>query len=435
MGALRLTYQNRGNFYLSSKKSVSDVCSSLELSNHLGNVLSVISDKPIPHPSGSTVAYYKADILQSQDYSPFGVKLKGRNLNKDLNVEFYRSGFQGQEEDDELKGDGNSLNYEFRMHDPRLGRFFAGDPLESKYPFYSPYAFSGNEVISKVELEGLEPADNKLKQSNVGKTFIALSHATGQEGKSFYWTLETCAGAIFWEQGNRYTAPKPKPVEPVQSEAQTLENNKWASALKLEKTLNGYAAESWNAGNYWDAFTWKIKAWDSGLEGDVGFKRKGIPLMAGTVSTVLTFGSGSLFSGAVTSGVSNGAGNFFGQWAQTGDIKKVDVLSVGLAGFGGMIKNPWISLGTTSTVDAAFDVKASNGVSVIGTDKKSWTAGAVDFGFSIGGGTQGNLLQKAGVNQTVLNRRSIIIGGMQQYGNGVTNDKLENQGTTKTQGQ
>jgi hypothetical protein len=46
------------------------------------------------------------------------------------------------------------------MHDPRVGRFFAPDPLEKKYPFYSPYQFSGNRVIDMVELEGLEPAKN-----------------------------------------------------------------------------------------------------------------------------------------------------------------------------------------------------------------------------------------------------------------------------------
>ncbi|MGQ3012065.1 MAG: hypothetical protein ACT6QS_00010 [Flavobacteriales bacterium] len=70
----------------------------------------------------------------------------------------YRYGYQGQERDDEMKGAGNSLNYEYRMHDPRIGRFFAVDPLTAKYPFYSPYAFSGNRVIDALELEGLEPA-------------------------------------------------------------------------------------------------------------------------------------------------------------------------------------------------------------------------------------------------------------------------------------
>jgi len=42
------------------------------------------------------------------------------------------------------------------MHDPRVGRFFAVDPLAYNYPHNSPYAFSENDVISHVELEGLE---------------------------------------------------------------------------------------------------------------------------------------------------------------------------------------------------------------------------------------------------------------------------------------
>jgi len=67
-----------------------------------------------------------------------------------------RYGFQSQEEDDELKGDGNSLNFEYRMHDPRLGRFFAIDPLTRDYPWNSPYAFSENVLINAIELEGLE---------------------------------------------------------------------------------------------------------------------------------------------------------------------------------------------------------------------------------------------------------------------------------------
>ena len=68
----------------------------------------------------------------------------------------YRYGFQGQELDNEIKGEGNSHNYTFRMHDPRVGRFFAVDPLTKKYPNYSPYSFSGNKVINSVEREGLE---------------------------------------------------------------------------------------------------------------------------------------------------------------------------------------------------------------------------------------------------------------------------------------
>jgi RHS repeat-associated protein len=72
------------------------------------------------------------------------------------NTPDYRYGFQGQEMDNEIQGEGNSLNYKYRMHDPRVGRFFAVDPLEKSYPWNSPYAFSENRLIDGLELEGLE---------------------------------------------------------------------------------------------------------------------------------------------------------------------------------------------------------------------------------------------------------------------------------------
>ena len=68
----------------------------------------------------------------------------------------YRWGFQGQEKDDEMKGSGNSYNFTNRMHDPRLGRFFAVDPLVKNYPWNSPFSFSENKVIAWRELEGLQ---------------------------------------------------------------------------------------------------------------------------------------------------------------------------------------------------------------------------------------------------------------------------------------
>jgi hypothetical protein len=53
------------------------------------------------------------------------------------------------------------------MHDTRLGRFFAIDPLSSKYPWNSTYAFSENRVIDGIELEGLEWQPVNEKGENV----------------------------------------------------------------------------------------------------------------------------------------------------------------------------------------------------------------------------------------------------------------------------
>lgn len=92
------------------------------------------------------------DALAYNEYYPFGMLVPNRHASSAA----YRYGFQRQEKDDEIKGEGSSLNYKFRMHDPRVGRFFATDPLEKDYPWNSPYAFSENRVIDGVELEGLE---------------------------------------------------------------------------------------------------------------------------------------------------------------------------------------------------------------------------------------------------------------------------------------
>ncbi|WP_452598695.1 RHS repeat domain-containing protein [Pontimicrobium sp. MEBiC01747] len=97
---------------------------------------------------------YFIECSSTFDYYSFGMLVPNRNGSSDG----YRYGFQGQEKDDEIKGEGNSVNYKFRMHDPRVGRFFAVDPLTKDYPHYTPYSFSGNKVIHAIELEGLEEA-------------------------------------------------------------------------------------------------------------------------------------------------------------------------------------------------------------------------------------------------------------------------------------
>jgi RHS repeat-associated protein len=56
--------------------------------------------------------------------------------------------------DDEIKGVGNSVNYLFRMHDPRLGRWLSPDPKFALQPNWSPYKFGLNNPIIFVDPEG-----------------------------------------------------------------------------------------------------------------------------------------------------------------------------------------------------------------------------------------------------------------------------------------
>jgi len=67
------------------------------------------------------------------------------------------------------------------MHDPRIGRFFAVDPLASKYPHNSTYAFSENEVVAFVELEGLEKKPSDSNSSKAKLVPIAVTAALTTE--------------------------------------------------------------------------------------------------------------------------------------------------------------------------------------------------------------------------------------------------------------
>ena len=178
-----------------------------EMSNHLGNVLTVINDIKVPQSTNSIdIDGYLATIVSTADYSPFGVQLDERTVS----AESYRYGFQGQEKDDEIKGAGNSVNYTYRMHDPRLGRFFAVDPLSPEYPWNSPYAFSENNVIHAIELEGLEKIEH-WAHNGYGHTL--LEYANFEElNQSLVQHLNTCLkymvpnwGSMTDEERQQYT--------------------------------------------------------------------------------------------------------------------------------------------------------------------------------------------------------------------------------------
>ncbi|MFP9119354.1 RHS repeat-associated core domain-containing protein, partial [Flavobacterium sp. RNTU_13] len=71
----------------------------------------------------------------------------------------YRYGFNGKEKDDEVKGEGDSYDYGFRMYDPRIARFMSIDPLTSDYPYLTPYQFASNRPLDGVDLDGKEWAE------------------------------------------------------------------------------------------------------------------------------------------------------------------------------------------------------------------------------------------------------------------------------------
>jgi RHS repeat-associated protein len=158
-GALTANTLNLNNGIVSQLVPVLRGEVSYELSNHLGNVLSTISDQKVGVAAvgnSSLIGYYKAVVQTANDYYPFGMMMPGRNYNA-AGSKDYTYGFNGKMNDNDVKGiEGSQQDYGMRIYDPRLGRFLSVDPLAREYPWNSVYAFAENDPINYIDLDGGE---------------------------------------------------------------------------------------------------------------------------------------------------------------------------------------------------------------------------------------------------------------------------------------
>lgn len=94
----------------------------------------------------------------TKEYRLFGSPLVGRNFSSYK----YRYGFNGKENDNETVGTGQGTqDYGSRIYNPVLGRWLSLDPLQTKYPFFSPYNFCGNNPVMFVDHDGKEITPSK----------------------------------------------------------------------------------------------------------------------------------------------------------------------------------------------------------------------------------------------------------------------------------
>ncbi|MBD0284881.1 MAG: hypothetical protein ICV79_05575, partial [Flavisolibacter sp.] len=221
-----------------------------ELTNHLGNVLAVVSDKKVGVASqsdSSLIDHYEADVVHAQDYYPFGMLVPGRggysmggqwissgggglpanpsySLRSDnqpleyratesitflpgfesgegdaftayiteggsdsgtgsggmLSGGGYRYGFNGKEMDNEVKGEGNQIDFGSRIYDPRTGRFYSVDPRIKEFPALSSYVYAADNPIIFIDEdgEGPKPAYDKTLEQRLNQrrlsTFVEV---------------------------------------------------------------------------------------------------------------------------------------------------------------------------------------------------------------------------------------------------------------------
>ena len=158
-----------------------------EMSNHLGNVLTTITDRRLG--IGTTMAgAYEPEIVNAQDYYPFGLEqlgeqiegnpIAGRTYKNPAFNNQYRFGFNGKEKDEHLHNDITNYDYGARIYNPGIARFLSVDPLTKEFASLTPYQFASNTPIWGIDLDGEEvriysESGNYVK-GQVGHSFISV---------------------------------------------------------------------------------------------------------------------------------------------------------------------------------------------------------------------------------------------------------------------
>lgn len=156
-----------------------------ELTNHLGNVLATIKDekRQMQLSSGTNIDFYEPIIYNATDYYPFGMPMPNRTYS--LSSNSYRFGFNGQEKDDEIYGEGNLNTAEFWEYDTRIGRRWNIDPMFQQDPDWSPYRVFYNNPLFYNDPDGLwERGSNGQLVAQKGDNATTLSKYLSTSTKS-----------------------------------------------------------------------------------------------------------------------------------------------------------------------------------------------------------------------------------------------------------
>ncbi|HFI4797921.1 TPA: RHS repeat-associated core domain-containing protein, partial [Elizabethkingia anophelis] len=139
--------------------------------DHLGNVR-------LSYTKGASGG---AEIIEENNYYPFGLKHQGYNSSSLAN-----SAYQYKYNGKELQETG-MYDYGARMYMPELGRWGVVDPLAEKYPHISPYNYVTNNPIKYIDPTGMwidiKDGNNTYRYNN-GKLYT-------QNAETKKWDVET----------------------------------------------------------------------------------------------------------------------------------------------------------------------------------------------------------------------------------------------------
>lgn len=113
--------------------------------DHLGNIRVSYAKNPVTNA---------LEIIEEDNYYPFGLKHKGYNNLVAISTNKYK--YNGKElQDDSIGGFNlNLYDYGARNYDPALGRWMKIDPLAEKFFSESPYVYVNNDPLGYADFDG-----------------------------------------------------------------------------------------------------------------------------------------------------------------------------------------------------------------------------------------------------------------------------------------
>ena len=166
-----------------------------QFKDQLGNVRLSYSDAD----GSGTVS--QSEILEENNYYPFGLKHKGYNsvVSALANSVASRFSFNGKEFEEALGM--NLYEYGARLFDPTLARFVSIDPLAHEFMLQSPYVYGANNPIFFEEKNG----ENPIVSAFVSGALEIISQVGGSmiEGESFRSAIKNINWKdVGWEAGS-----------------------------------------------------------------------------------------------------------------------------------------------------------------------------------------------------------------------------------------
>ena len=172
-------------------------------------------------------------IITYEEYYPFGVtSYRSGRTQAETSLKRYK--YCGKERDEET----GLYYYGMRYYAAWICRFVSVDPLQFKYPHYTPYQYAGNKPITFIDLDGgeeIKPSDELKKEIGILDVYNKISQTSAF--KKIQKQVQTVVDYAEFEEirGNTYVYPRGKSSGGVI----TINKNFYSPGSDYDKTVLG----------------------------------------------------------------------------------------------------------------------------------------------------------------------------------------------------